>query len=123
MNHGCNKKFNSGPVFCIMDRRANITTDEYDECTLSEEEADPNEPPEDIGNRGDSFNPLMDRHLEHSMSSYDGSVRNIAKGRELFTNYIYMYGKAGWSYGIQELRSQCRGETVGTVVRIEGISS
>jgi len=123
MNHGCNKTFNFGPIFYVLNRRANITTDEYDQFMLSEEEIDPNEPPEGIDNRKALFNPLVDRHLEHYMSTYEGSVRNISKGQELFTNYVYFYGKDSWSYGIQELRSQCRGETVGTVVRIEGISS
>ena len=121
MNHGCNKTFNYGPVFCVLDRRANITTNEYVECTLSEEEADPNEPPEDIDK--DLFNPLMDRHLENYVSSYEGSIRNISKGEELFTNYLYFYGRDGWSYGVQELRSQCRGETVGIVVQIDGKST
>lgn len=94
---------------------------EYDYLMISEDEADPNKPPvDDINSTRFLFNPLLDRHLEHSLSSYEGSIVDIPKGNELFSNYVYYYGEDCWKYGIQDLRSQCRGEKIGTIVQIEG---
>lgn len=117
---GCNKTFNFGPVFYVFDLRAGIVKSEYEDLLLSEEEADPNNPPEDEETEEDLFNPLIDRHLEHEASSYEGSISSISKGEELFSNYVFYYGVDSWSYGIRDLRSQCRGEKIGTIVQIEG---
>jgi hypothetical protein len=120
VNHGCNKTFNYGPVFFVLDREAGITKSEYEYLLLSEEEADPNIPQVNRDRNEKLFNPLVERHMEHDISCYDGSISNISKGQELFTNYVHYYGIGGWKYGINDLRSQCRGEKIGFVVQIEG---
>jgi hypothetical protein len=68
----------------------------------------------------DLFDPLTDRHLEHMQSSYEGVISDVSKGQELFCNYVFFTTANTWKYNILELRSQCRGEKVGTVVEIEG---
>jgi len=123
VNHGCNKTFNFGSVFYVFDLRAGIVKSEYEYLLLSEEEADPNNPPEDEETTKDLFNPLIDRHLEHSASSYEGSISPISKGEEIFCNYVFYIGVDSWNYGIRDLRSQCRGEKNGTIVQIEGTIS
>lgn len=107
-----------------MDKEAGIVSSEFDYLMITENEADPNQPPPDDNNSTQSlFNPLLDRHLEHSLSAYEGSIVDIPKGNELLSNYVYYYGAECWKYGIQDLRSQCRGEKIGTIVQIEGKTS
>ncbi len=118
---GCNKTFNYGPVFYILDHKAGITESEYEYYMLTEEEANPNEPPKENAVAAELFNPLIDRHLDHYAGSYYGAITNISKGQELFTNYVYYFGLKGWKYGILSLLSQCHGETIGTVSQIEVI--
>jgi hypothetical protein len=86
---------------------------------LTEEEANPNEPPKKNVVAAELFNPLIDRHLDHYAGSYYGAIANISKGQESFTNYVYYFGLKGWKYGILSLLSQCHGETMGTVSQIE----
>jgi len=107
----------------VFDLRAGIVKSEYEYLLLSEEEADPNNPPEEVVTPKDLFNPLIDRHLEHSESSYEGSIAPISKGEEIFSNYVFQNGVDSWNYGIRDLRSQCRGEKIGTIVQIEGTIS
>jgi hypothetical protein len=121
---GCNKTFNFGTVLYVLDKEAGIVSSEFDYLMVTEDEADPNHPPPDDSNTTRFlFNPLLDRHLEHSLSSYEGSIVDIPKGTELLSNYLYYYGEDCWKYGIQDLRSQCRGEKIGTIVQIEGKAS
>jgi len=88
---------------------------------VSEEEADPNTPPREFDNYIKYGNPLADRHLEHfwMSSSLEGVISNVSNGEELFTNYLYYYGSSAWKFGISDLRSQCHGETVGTIIQVE----
>jgi hypothetical protein len=97
-----------------------ISESPFNYVVLSEEEADFEYPPEDVYQKnGDSFDPLLDRHFEHEISSYEGSLGYIYQGQELFCNYVHLYGIHEWKRGIQDLRSQCRGESVGIVVEKE----
>ena len=117
---GCNKTFNFGSIFLVFDRKAGITNSKLEYLLLSEEEADPNKPQIDEERNELLFNPLFDRHLDHQLSSYEGPIFNVAKGEELFANYVHYHGIDGWASGIQDLRAECRGEKVGTVVKVEG---
>lgn len=118
MNHGCNKTFNFGSIFYVLDHKAGLNESDYDYLMLSEEEVDPNNNPNQEDGTDYLFNPLLDRHLEHS---FEGSIEDITKGKELFSNYVHYYSAESWRYGIEELRSQCRHETIGTVVQIERV--
>jgi len=122
MNHGCNKTFNFGTIFWVYDKKAGVSQSEYEYLMLSEEEADVDVPAFEVAKKK-TFNPLIDRHLEHMLSSYEGTIFNISKGQELFSNYVHYWGKEQWKVGIEQLRSQCRGESVGMVVKVEGKST
>jgi hypothetical protein len=89
---------------------------------ISEEEADPEKLLELSEDSDYAFDPLYDRHLEHMQSSYEGSIVNVSKGQELFCNYVLFSTDESWKY-IQRLRSECRGEIVGTVVEVEGVQT
>ncbi len=119
---GCNKTFNYGPLFYLFDHKAGLEESEYDYAMISEEEDDP-EKPVDISKDWDYlFDPLYDRHLEHMQSSYEGSIVNVSKGQEIFCNYVLFSSDESKNY-IQRLRAECRGEVVGTVVKVEGEQS
>jgi hypothetical protein len=122
MNHGCNKTFNFGTIFWVYDKKAGVSQSEYEYLMLSEEEADVDVPAFEVAKKK-TFNPLIDRHLEHMLSSYEGTIFNISKGQELFSNYVHYWGEQEWKVGIEQLRSQCRGESVGMVVKVEGKST
>jgi len=62
------------------------------------------------------FNPVRDRHLPAIGGGYDVATRDIAKGEELFSNYmLYEASVEGLSDAVRELGAQCRGEEVGRV--------
>jgi hypothetical protein len=88
---------------------------------LSEEEADPDKPTLDTEITQDLFNPLKSRHLEHLQSSYEGVISSVSEGQELFCNYVFFSNNDTWKFNVLDLRSQCRGEKVGTIVQLEGM--
>jgi len=45
----------------------------------------------------------------------------VAERQVLFSNYVHYNGIGDWASGIQDLGAECRGEKVGTVVKVEGI--
>jgi hypothetical protein len=115
-NSGCNKTFNVGSIFYTLDQKLGVSDSPFNYVVLSEEEADFEYPPQEYPKDGGLFDPLLDRHFEHDISSYEGSLSYIHHGQELFCNYLHLYGIHEWKRGIQELRSQCRGESIGIVV-------
>ncbi len=122
INLGCNKTFNVGSIFYALDQKRGILDSPDAYALLSEEEADANNPPKETKEERedeDMFDPILDRHFEHDISSYEGSLSYIRQGQELFCNYVHLYGIHDWKRGILELRSQCRGETIGIVVEKE----
>jgi hypothetical protein len=90
---------------------------------MSEEEADPDKPMLDGETAIDLFNPLQSRHLEHMQSSYEGVILPVSRGQELFCNYVFFSNIDTWKFNILDLRSQCRGEKVGTIVELEGMEA
>jgi hypothetical protein len=118
---GCNKTFNYGPLFYVFDRKAGVEESEHEYMMISEEEANPDEPLLNPEDRKDLFDPLYDRHLEHMQSSYEGIVSNVSKGQELFCNYVFFSSDETWNYNIHQLRAECHGQSVGTVVEVEGV--
>ncbi len=117
---GCNKTFNFGPLFYVFDHEAGVAESELEYMMISEEEANPDEPLLDPEDLKDLFDPLYDRHLEHMQSSYEGIVTNVSKGQELFCNYVFFSSDETWKFNILQLRSECHGESVGTITEVEG---
>jgi hypothetical protein len=66
-----------------------------------------------------AYNPASEREVHF----YSCGVprRDIAKGEELFDNYLAMSGirEGHWAEGVSTLKSQCAGEDVGVIVEFE----
>ena len=114
VNHGCNGTNNiAGPD--------EMSLVDGDLPTVNEETADISEG----GGReflriSPAFDPARERHLRHSAVGADCAVRDIRAGEELFQNYLYFVSEpCEWSHYITDLRAQCRGESVGTIVAAE----
>lgn len=61
------------------------------------------------------YNPARDRQVHFYSSAIP--LRDIAKGEELFDNYLGMPGvsAAGWREGVTGLKQQCSGEGFDTI--------
>ena len=102
INHGCNGSNNVGH-----------------DLTVTEANADPNKIPDEVSYRKVGpglYNPFAMRQVHFFSSAIPR--RDIAKGEELFDNYLGMSGQGidGWTEDVLSLRAQCRGDGVGVVM-------
>ncbi len=103
MNHGCNGTANYG----------------Y-HSSLTEWNADTNTVPEELDTTDSPYNIVFDRHLRQVFDSGDYTIRNIAEGEEIFSNYLDYSGEVEfWEHEVLTLRGQCAGEAYGTITEYE----
>lgn len=114
MNHGCNGTYNFGD---ISSGNYYVQQAGGKKQFISEVTVDPKTPPKE---NNVIYEPISYRRVEQSISSWEGSLRDIAKGEEMFTTYIFMdTTPSGWAANVRELRAQCEGTEVGLVVNME----
>lgn len=103
-NHGCNGTYNYGD----------------DESTVTELNADINFAPEDVQNKAVPFSPVYERHLRQILALGDYFLRDIKQGEEILCNYLSFVGEsADWKEEVENLRSECAGDIMGTVQAYE----
>ena len=117
MNHGCNGRHNYGSL--LREGRiyevGHYSSVIYDASLQSEETAN-----EGIFHDDEVvfFNVVVDRHMEHDRCGYDGSLKDIKSGEEMFTNYLFMTAeKENFGDTIRELVEQCSEKKAGIVVQ------
>jgi len=103
MNHGCNGTANYG----------------Y-HSSLTEWNADTNTLPEELDTTDSPYNIVFDRHMKQVFDSGDYTLREIAEGDEIFSNYLDYSGEVEfWEEEVMTLRGQCAGEAYGTISQYE----